>query len=259
MSGSASTGAIGAAAGGTGGALLLIAALSYQNEPTPMPVTAAALILLGARVIATRLAVGRATSRDGTGRGGAGAAELAGAALAIAAGGAAIATGRWEASATAGIAGAAFLCCQAQRFTAAASDLAPPQRRPLAMLTVSTALVEGTAALALFQLAAADYRHGVAVVMALLILVRLFLWLGCLKRLRGTALSETVLERLAGFNTAFVFFGNAVPAILVANSIFTPGLMHGMVAAAAAIALVAGWHLTVTLAAGVLSPTADRA
>lgn len=231
--------------GGTGSALMCLAALAYRGEPLPLPVGGLALAFVALGLTLVWLEIGRPwrflnvffhphTSWMTR--------EASVATVMFAAATIGILAQQPVFVALAGLAGLGFLFCQGRILKA--SKGIPAWREPaIVPFVMATGLVEGAAVLVLASLVTDSYQHWVAVFMAVAVVVRLFVWMQYLKRLRASRAPARTLEILGGTHTAFVVFGNVVPAVLVANSIFTPGLMHGMVAAASVVALVAGWHI----------------
>lgn len=236
--------------GGGGGALLLAAAMVDSEPPVYLFATLLGMALMGIGLLMVWLEIGRPwraanvmlkpqnswMARE---------AYLAGFAFLLAAGSVTL---RWAwLPMAAGIAGIAFLYCQA-RILRAAKGVPAWREQAIVLLIVATGFAEGVAYLVLVQVAFSESSESVQMLLAVLLLLRLFAWLVYRGRLLAADSPPQVKAALAGRGSLrFVFFEHLLPLLLIAGSALDSpfGLLSALVAAV--VIVFSGWRLKFVL------------
>lgn len=235
--------------GGGGGALLLAAAVSGSEASVRLPATLLGLALMGTGLAMVWLEIGRPwrainvmfrpqnswMTRE---------AYVAGCAFLLAAG-AVLVRSTWLPMA-AGIAGIAFLYCQA-RILRAAKGI-PAWREPsIAVLIVTTGLVEGVACLIIVQVVLAEPDDNFLLLLAGLLMLRLFAWFLYRGRLLASEPPSQVLAVLPRLGSRFMLFGHFLPLLFIAGAYLDSPFSRINLSLSAIIAILSGWHLKFVL------------
>ena len=146
----------------------------------------------------------------------------------------------------AGIAGLVFLFCQGQMLKACKGI--PSWREPtIVLLIIVTGICEGTAILLLFLC----LQNKVSVVLNLACLVflatRIFSWLIYRKNLSDTKVPTETLSTLGKIHLIQIIAGNLIPAMLITLSMTMPELATPAMISASLLIMIAGWHMKFTI------------
>lgn len=235
--------------GGGGGALLLAAAMAGRDASAHLPATLLGMALMGTGLTMVWLEIGRPwraanvmfkpqnswMTRE---------AYVAGCALSLAAGSLLIRL-TWLPMA-AGLAGIAFLYCQARILRAAKG--VPAWREPsIVMLIVTTGMVEGIAYLVLVQVAFAEPAENIQMFLAGFLILRLFAWFIYQGRLLASDPPSQVKAALPRLGTWFVIFGHFFPVLLIAGSYMDSPFSQINTSISTIIVVLSGWHLKFVL------------
>jgi len=235
--------------GGGGGGLLLAAALIGNGPSVRLPAALLGIALMGIGLTMVWLEIGRPwravnvmfkpqnswMTRE---------AYVAGCAFLFAAGFVLLQKDWLQIAA--GIAGMAFLYCQA-RILRAAKGI-PAWREPaIVILIVSTGVAEGVAYLAIIELALFGQGGHSLMLLACLVILRMYAWHLYQKRFLAADPPSTVKAVLPRFGSRFVLFGHLLPLLLVAGAYLAPpvGLVSAFIAAL--LVVVSGLHLKFAL------------
>lgn len=230
--------------GGTGGALLLAVALAGVATSVHLPATLLAMALMGGGLALVWLEIGRPwraahvmfkpqnswMTRE---------AYVAGCAFLLAVASVSL-PWTWLAPA-AGLAGLAFLYCQA-RILRAATGI-PAWREPaIVPLIFATGLLEGTACLIIVRTMLSEPGRNLPLILGGLALLRLFAWSLYRRRLVASDPPRQVVAALKRIGFRFVLFGHLLPVLLIAwlsasSSFGTFGALLS-----ALLTIVSGWH-----------------
>jgi phenylacetyl-CoA:acceptor oxidoreductase subunit 2 len=235
--------------GGGGGALLLAAAMAGMEASAHLSATLLGMALMGTGLTMVWLEIGRPwraanvmfkpqnswMTRE---------AYVAGCAFLLAAGSLLFRL-TWLPMA-AGLAGIAFLYCQARILLAAKG--VPAWREPsIVMLIVMTGLVEGIAYLLLVQVAFADPAGNFLMLLAGFLILRLLAWYIYRGRLLASDPPSQVKAVLPRLGSRFVLFGHFLPMLLIAGSYMDSPFSLISTSISTIIAVLSGWHLKFVL------------
>ena len=231
--------------GGTGGSLMFLTAAASYPESPPGLLGLVSLIIVGAGLALVWLEIGRPgrflnvflnfrtswMTRE---------AVAAAILFALAAAGV-----QWRLPAfigLAGLAGLAFLYCQAMMLRA--SKGVPAWRLPAILpLVMSTGLSEGAGLLLLlFALTPAVPAWLSAVLLALTVL-RAWAWWSYKAGLAGANAVRSGPQVLAGVHATMLIFGVALPLILLVSALGAPGAALHLNSIAAALVVLSGWYV----------------
>jgi len=142
----------------------------------------------------------------------------------------------------AGLLGLLFLYCQARILLA--SKGIPSWREPVIQpLIISTGLVEGTGLLLLSLLILDSIQGWTLYLLLLLLAIRTLSWNKYRRNLAVSKAPKQTLSVLSGIH-AFTFWGgNVVPFILVCAALMIPGISIILVSVASIISVLSGWHM----------------
>ena len=142
----------------------------------------------------------------------------------------------------AGLLGLLFLYCQARILLA--SKGIPSWREPVIQpLIISTGLVEGTGLLLLSLLILDSIQGWTLYLLLLLLAIRTLSWNKYRQNLAVSKAPKQTLSVLSGIH-AFTFWGgNVVPFILVCAALMIPGISIILVSVASIISVLSGWHM----------------
>jgi phenylacetyl-CoA:acceptor oxidoreductase subunit 2 len=236
--------------GGTGSALLVVIALAEGGQAPALPVGLAALALVGLGLFLVWLEIGRPwrflhvffhpqtswMTREAT---------IATLLFPLTL--AAVWFGIGALFVLAAVLGALFLFCQGRILRAARGI--PAWREPaIVPLIIATGLTEGIALLML--LFSIFCGPAATLVNALVVLIVLrswafYAWRAALERSGAPA---AALQRVAALRMPFLLVGNVLPVIIVLVAVLLRPA--GLLELAAALALVAGWHLKFVIVTG---------
>ncbi len=236
--------------GGAGSALLVLNGLAFLGGAAPPPwIVLLALALVGAGLGCVWLEIGRPwralnvfrhPQRSWMTR------EGLVATLAFGLGLGAAATGSIPLHAGAGIAGLAFLYCQARILRAAKG--VPAWREPaIVPLILSTGFAEGTSLLALLALGTGAWPAWLPWSLAALALLRAVAWRRYRARIEASHVPAASRTRLAPFDLPLGAGGVATAALAIAAAFAPPFAASMLLALAGLAALAPGWAMKLTL------------
>jgi phenylacetyl-CoA:acceptor oxidoreductase subunit 2 len=235
--------------GGTGGALILLTALSTWPHSPPLPLSLSALALIGLGLFLVWLEIGRPwrflhvffhpqtswMTRE---------ASIAMVLFPIAIAG--IFLGSNALLAAAGLLGLVFLYCQG-RILRAATGI-PAWREPAVVpLIISTGLAEGAGVLLIIACLLDSVRDVYLLAIAVLLLLRGILWTRYRSALERNQAPAGAQDRFKAIHVPFLWFGNALPLALVLIPFVAP--LDWLIPLAALLVLFAGWHMKFVLVA----------
>ncbi len=146
----------------------------------------------------------------------------------------------------AGLAGLAFLYCQAMMLRA--SKGIPAWRLPaITPLVLSTGLSEGAGLLLLIFSLTAATPGWLGYSLLALVVLRAWAWWNYKDELAGAKSAKATLDVLAGIHTNMLIFGGALPVILMLSALGAPGAALLLNCIAAALVLLSGWYLKFTI------------
>lgn len=144
--------------------------------------------------------------------------------------------------ALAGLAGFAFLYCQARILQA--SKGIPAWREPsIVPLIISTGLVEGTGLLLLILTLLDKAPIWTGYCLIALLAFRAFAWLNYHKNLILDTAPESAIAVLTDTGNWLQGVGNALPAVLIVVSLFSSEVATPLIIIAAPCAVVMGWYM----------------
>lgn len=235
--------------GGGGGALLFTAAVAGSEASTHLPATLLGMALMGTGLTLVWFEIGRpwrATNvmfkpqnswmtRE---------AYVAGCAFLLAVGSLLFRLA-WLPMA-AGLAGIAFLYCQARILRAAKG--VPAWREPsIVMLIVTTGLVEGIAYQLLVQVVFAEPAGSFLMLLAGFLMLRMLAWYIYRGRLFASDSPPQVKAALPRLGSRFVLFGHFLPVLFIAGSYMDSPFSLINTSISAIIVVLSGWHLKFVL------------
>ncbi|MBE7421669.1 MAG: phenylacetyl-CoA:acceptor oxidoreductase [Zoogloeaceae bacterium] len=235
--------------GGGGGALLLAAAMAGSESSTHLSATLLGMALMGTGLTMVWLEIGRPwraanvmfkpqnswMTRE---------AYVAGCAFLLAAGSLLFRL-TWLPMA-AGLAGIAFLYCQARILRAAKG--VPAWREPsIVMLIVTTGLVEGIAYLLLVQVVFAEPAGKFLMLLAGFLMLRLLVWFIYRGHLLASDPPSQVKAALSRLGSRFVLFGHFLPVLFIAGSYMNSPFSLINTSIATIIVVLSGWDLKFVL------------
>jgi len=235
--------------GGGGGALLLAAAMAGSESSTHLSTTLLGMALMGTGLTMVWLEIGRPwraanvmfkpqnswMTRE---------AYVAGCAFLLAAGSLLFRL-TWLPMA-AGLAGIAFLYCQARILRAAKG--VPAWREPsIVMLIVTTGLVEGIAYLLLVQVVLAEPAGNFLMLLAGFLMLRLLAWFIYRGRLLASDPPSQVKAALPRLGARFVLFGHFLPVLFIAGFYMDSPFSLINTSIATIIVVLSGWDLKFVL------------
>ena len=235
--------------GGTGSALMLMTALASWPAVPPIPLGLAALAFVGLGLFLVWLEIGRPwrflhvffhpqaswMTREGAVASLLFAVTLIGVAMQSA-----------VAIACAGALGLVFLYCQGRILRA--SKGIPAWREPAVLpLIVTTGLTEGTAILIMFAVWLEALRDWQILLLAALLLLRGIFWTRYRAALERSQAPAGAQQQFRAIHALFLWGGNALPLVLVLVPFAAK--LDWLAPLAAALALVAGWHMKFVLVA----------
>lgn len=145
----------------------------------------------------------------------------------------------------AGIAGLGFLFCQGQMLKA--SKGIPSWREPtIVRLIIVTGLCEGTAILLFLSL-----QHNIPLLLNLACLIflatRIYCWVIYRNNLGTSKAPAATISALGRIHSTHIIAGNLIPAILIILSIAMPELATPTIISATLLIIITGWHMKFTI------------
>lgn len=235
--------------GGTGSALLLMTVLATFPQAAPLPLGLVALAFVGAGLGFVWLELGRPwrafnvffhpqtswMTRE---------AFVAVVTFALALVG--VAFKLPVVVAAAGLAGLAFLYCQARILKA--SKGIPAWREPVIVpLILATGFAEGTALLLILMTALGSAPVWLSYALLGFLILRVVVWSNYRSKLAASGVPETTLAQLARISGMFIVFGNVVPAILSIIGLALPDAAVVLGVATGVLAIWGGWQMKFTI------------
>ncbi len=146
----------------------------------------------------------------------------------------------------AGIAGLVFLFCQGQMLKA--SKGIPSWREPtIVRLIVVTGLCEGTAILLLFLCLQHKVPMELNLACLAFLVTRIFSWLIYRKNLGESKVPTVTISTLGKIHSIQIIVGNLMPAMLILLSIAMPELATSTIISATLLIIITGWHMKFTI------------
>lgn len=235
--------------GGTGGSLMFMTAAANFPESPPAALGLASLVIVAAGLGLVWLEIGRPmrflnvyfnlrTSWMTR--------EAAVAAILFVLALAGVVLGQSILIGLAGLAGLAFVYCQAMMLKA--SKGIPAWRLPaIVPLVISTGLSEGTALLLLIILFTAPAPDWLSYLLLAFVILRALAWSNYKTKLAGAKAPKASLDVLAGINLNMQIFGGALPVILILLPLAWPDTASMLNAIAAALVVLTGWYMKFTI------------
>ena len=238
--------------GGTGGSLMFVTALATFADSPSAVLSLLSLLVVGTGLGLVWLEIGRpwrfvnvfSNPRTSWMTREAGSAVVL-FALALAGAG----SGQPAVGTLAGLAGLAFLYCQA-RMLKAAKGVPAWRASAIVPLIVSTGLSEGTALLLLMVPLAGLTTNWPSYLLLALIVVRTVAWQRYRAELAVADAPAATLATLARIHASMVFVGGALPALLVVLALMMPDAASVSISLSAALVLLTGWHMKYSILTG---------
>lgn len=145
-----------------------------------------------------------------------------------------------------GMAGLAFLYCQA-RILHASKGVPAWREAALQPLIIATGLIEGGALLVLIQTFVSQDSKALSLTLIALLPLRLVAWSWYRKQLLAADPPKAVAAALPSLGSHFVLLGHLLPLALMAVGWFSSLLNLPATAAAALLVLLTGWHFKLIL------------
>jgi phenylacetyl-CoA:acceptor oxidoreductase subunit 2 len=231
--------------GGTGGALMLMIAITSFPDTPPLPLGFTALVFIGVGLFSVWLEIGRPwrfihtyfhPQTSWMTR------EALAAVLLFPVAFVGIVFKIPAMITLAGLLGLLFLYCQARILLA--SKGIPAWREPtISPLIIGTGLVEGTALLLLSLLILGSIQEWALYLLLILLAVRIQSWMKYRQQLTSSKVPQQTLSVLSSIHAPTLWVGNVLPFILICIALTIPGISVIFICIASILAVLSGWHM----------------